>query len=428
VADDATRASPSRRARFAASGLIAPAVFVLIAAALLAAVWLIFSTVQSERKARAAAARTDEIVGVLNQVKEAALNAETGQRGYFITLDEKYLEPYRAGVAEYRAAYARLRRVSENAPPPQRELVDRIGEFGALKFAELRRSVAQVRDGRVIDAQVGILSDEGKGSMDRLRGAIAELGSLERADLARASRETESLEARLVPLLEMLLAVIVVALALGLWLTMRTVRAEAAAAQAEALEQARDRADLLARELNHRVKNLFAVILALVRMSGRDEPAAKPVIEKIAQRIHALVSAHAATQGAADKTEADLRELVDVAVAPYRSRSERCTIEGPAVALSVKAAMPLGLVLHELVTNAVKYGAWAQAGGTVRITWRVAEGRVALTWREQGAQIASATGEGFGTVLIKSSAQQLGGTIEREFHPDGIEVRIDFPS
>ena len=68
------------------------------------------------------------------------------------------------------------------------------------------------------------------------------------------------------------------------------------------LAEARDRADLLARELNHRVKNLFAVILAIVQMSGKDAPEAKPVVDSIADRIHALLTAHEVTQGAADRS------------------------------------------------------------------------------------------------------------------------------
>jgi uncharacterized protein YggE len=79
-----------------------------------------------------------------------------------------------------------------------------------------------------------------------------------------------------VPLLSLLFAVIVCALALGLWQTVRMSRAEAAAANAEAIAEARDRADLLAKELNHRVKNLFAVILAVVKMSARAIPLPRP--------------------------------------------------------------------------------------------------------------------------------------------------------
>jgi hypothetical protein len=139
-----------------------------------------------------------------------------------------------------------------------------------------------------------------------------------------------------VPLLSLLFAVIVCALALGLWQTVRMSRAEAAAANAEAIAEARDRADLLAKELNHRVKNLFAVILAVVKMSARGDTAAAPAVDRISKRIHALVTAHDVTQGG-DGAEADSRvdlaDLIGKTIAPYRSSGERCVLDGPALAI-----------------------------------------------------------------------------------------------
>jgi two-component sensor histidine kinase len=210
----------------------------------------------------------------------------------------------------------------------------------------------------------------------------------------------------------------------------RAARAEAAAANAATVADARDRADLLARELNHRVKNLFSVILAIVRMTGKSDPAAKPVVERITQRIHALVTAHDVSQGATDNPVVDLAELVEAAIAPYRSDSERCDIAGAPLSLDTRLAVPLGLVLHELVTNTVKYGAWAQSGGLVRVSWQAQDNHARLEWEEsaQGFVPPAENGarQGFGSVLMQSSAQQLGGAIERSFAADGIRVVIDF--
>jgi two-component sensor histidine kinase len=232
----------------------------------------------------------------------------------------------------------------------------------------------------------------------------------------------------MLPLLAGLLGLIVLALGLGLWQVARAARAEAAAQQAGALAEARDRADLLARELNHRVKNLFAVVLAIVRMSGKGEPAAKPVVAKISERIHALVAAHDLTQGAAGRQAADLRALVEATVAPYRTDANRCEIDGPAVAIESKEAVALGLVLHELATNAVKYGAWSGNDGILTVNWAREDGRVRLVWREEGeGELAAAPAMGFGSQLMESSARQLGGSIERRFHPHGVEVLMDIP-
>ena len=235
------------------------------------------------------------------------------------------------------------------------------------------------------------------------------------------------------PLLGGLLVLILGALVLGLWQVVRGTRAEALAATAQDLGKARDRADLLASELNHRVKNLFAVILAIVKMSGKGDPAAKPTIDKIAQRLHALLRSHEVTQGPVDqygvtRPEIDLRELVETALAPYRLDEARAQIVGEPVMLRSHLAVPLGLVLHELVTNAVKYGALADADGRLAVDWAREGDRVRLTWHEDGAPLdPKPVSEGFGTMLIASSARQIGGTIERSFHAHGVEVAMDFP-
>ena len=405
----------------------------LVAATLLAAVALIFGTIQSERSQRAQVARTSEVLRALSDIGRAAINGEAGQRGYFITADKRYLEPYLLGQGQAGPALARLETLlASGSTPRQRELLAGVRRLSGQKWTELTETVAQVERGERLDAEVRILSDEGQLAMVRLRGTIAELEAIERTLLEDASRRTEAAEARIVPLLGLLLAATLAALALGLYQVVRTARAEAAAAQAHSLADARDRADLLARELNHRVKNLFAVILAIVRMSAKGSPEARPVVAKISARIHALVTAHEVTQGALDRPVVNLRELVETAIAPYCSDSEACEVDGEDVTLSAKLAVPIGLVLHELVTNGVKYGAWRGAGGTVKVRWRRDGDSIRLIWREDGEKLAEEHNgvggrEGFGSVLIATSAQQLGGTIERSFHPGGIEVKLTFP-
>lgn len=405
----------------------------MVAVTLLAAVALIFGTIQTERKQRAQVLRTTEVLRALSDIGRAAINGETGQRGYFITGDQRYLQPFLLGDAQAGASVARLKTLlAREATPRQMELLADVERLSAIKWTELRETVAQIERGERIDAEIRILSDEGQQAMTRLRGTIAELEAIERALLDRAGRRTEAAEARVVPLLALLLAAMIAALALGLYQVVRTARAEAAAAQAQSLSEARDRADLLARELNHRVKNLFAVILAIVQMSGKGSPEAASVVDKISARIHALVTAHEVTQGSIDRPVVDLRELVETAIAPYCSDSEACEVDGEGVILPAKLAVPLGLVLHELVTNAVKYGAWRGEGGTVAVKWRRDGGHVRLAWREDGARIdrpeqPQKPREGFGSTLIKTSAQQLRGTIEREFHDAGMEVKLSFP-
>ncbi|MFD2783272.1 HWE histidine kinase domain-containing protein [Novosphingobium pokkalii] len=164
------------------------------------------------------------------------------------------------------------------------------------------------------------------------------MGRLERTERARldaASQSAAMAEARVMPSLGLLAVIIAIALILGLWQVIRTAQAQAAAANAALIAEARDRADLLARELNHRVKNLFAVILAIVKMSARGDTAAAPAVDRIAKRIHALVTAHDVTQGRLDgEGEVDLADLVAKAIAPYRSDSERCNLAGGSLVVS----------------------------------------------------------------------------------------------
>jgi len=405
----------------------------MVAITLLAAVALIFGTIQTERNQRAQVARTTEVLRALSDIGRASINGETGQRGYFITGDKRYLEPYLLGESQVGPALALLKELlASGSTPRQKELLGEVERLSGQKWIELADTVAQVERGDRLDAEARILSDEGQLAMTQLRGTVAELEAIERALLDDASRRTEAAEARILPLLGLLLVATLAALALGLYQVVRTTRAEAAAAQVQTLSEARDRADLLARELNHRVKNLFAVILAIVQMSAKGSPEAKPVVAKISARIHALVTAHDVTQGALDRPVVNLRELVETAIAPYCSDSEACDVEGEDMTLSAKLAVPLGLVLHELVTNAVKYGAWRGQGGTVAVRWQRDGEEIRLVWREDGEKLdlslgATGSREGFGSVLIRTSAQQLSGTVERDFHATGIEVKLAFP-
>ncbi|MBU2032469.1 MAG: histidine kinase, partial [Alphaproteobacteria bacterium] len=193
------------------------------------------------------------------------------------------------------------------------------------------------------------------------------------------------------------------------------------------LGEARDRADLLARELNHRVKNLFAVVLAIVQLSARDKPEAKPVTDSIAERIRALLTAHEVSQGELDRPVASLRALVETSLAPYRSARLQATIEGDEILLPAAQVTPLGLVLHELTTNAVKYGAWSQ-GGTIEVRWDRQGNEIRMVWRERGVVVEQQPERrGFGSMLMISAARQFGGTLERDFHGDGLEVVITLP-
>ncbi len=406
------------------------ALFAVVALALLGTFALILATVEAERTQRQQAARTSGILASLDEIVRATMSGETGQRGYFITSDTRYLAPYREGEAQYAAEMVRLRdQMGTDLPAEQSRLLAEIARLGDAKWAEMSGVIDLVAQRRIPDAHARVLSDEGQLAMQGLRRAVAQLEDIERVKLGDAVLRAAVAESRILPSLAALFVVIVCALALGLWQAIRKAEAEALAEGAAAISEARDRADLLAKELNHRVKNLFAVILAIVKMSARGDTAAAPAVDRIAKRIHALVTAHEVTQGTGQDQTVDFADLIGKVIAPYKSSSERCELTGGTMVLPGKHAVPLGLVLHELVTNAVKYGAWSQAGGLLRVTWNHVNGHAHVLWEEQGiAASAPEPGrEGFGSALIRSSERQLDGTIERSFSESGIVVKMTFP-
>ncbi len=401
----------------------------VVAAALLLAMFLIFNTIDAERAQRAQVERTNAVLAELGNIGRSAVNAETGQRGYMITLDRRYLAAYHLGHEQYQPTMSRLRKLLGNdTSPRQRDLLDEIENLGDAKFAEIDQSLRLIESGDLIAARRLVLTDEGQEAMERLRIAVREMENIERGILLDASQNAARAEGRVMPLLIGLLVLILVTLWLGLRLSVRTAKAEVEAAQATALAEARDRADLLARELNHRVKNLFAVILAIVRMSAKDEPAAKPVVDRIAERIHALLTAHEVTQGTLETPVASLKTLLETTVRPYLSSTRKVKFDGPQLDLPAKQVTPLGLVLHELTTNTVKYGCW-KSGGMLNVSWAIDDEMLVIRWHEDCPGNGDLPErQGFGSLLMTGAAKQLRGSIDRSFTKDGVRVTIELPA
>ena len=414
-----------RTARWINAALVA-----VTAAAMLLVILLVIRTVDVERQQREQARHTSAILDELRDISSASLNAETGQRGYLLSLDRRYLAPFYNGRDQIAPSLRRLRSLLEpRADARQLVLLDELEEMSRAKFRELERGVALVESGGPIEARRLILTDEGQEAMERLRRAIGELERIEQAVLADAVAETERTEGRVMPLLAGLVALLAISLIAAGRLIARSARAEAVIAQAEALAAARDRADLLARELNHRVKNLFAVVLAIVKLSARDAPEAKGVADAIAQRIQALLKAHEVSQGELEQPEVSLAALIETTLAPYRSQALTASVDGSPVTLHARTITPLGLVLHEMTTNAVKYGGWSRPGGAIAVDWRRDGGDIVLNWREKGVPInEQPTRRGFGSMLMTSAARQLGGGVERDFTAEGAVIRIRFPA
>lgn len=191
--------------------------------------------------------------------------------------------------------------------------------------------------------------------------------------------------------------------------------------------QAEDRQRVLLDELNHRVKNTLASVQSLAAQSlrGRGDPV--EMRRTFEDRLLALSRAH--NQLAESHWErADLKAIVGEMLAPYRTQG--VTLRGEATALDARVGVTMAMVLHELATNAAKYGALSTPDGKLDVSWGREGADLVLTWRETGGPaIDEERQDGFGSRFIKGAVErELGGRIEHAFEPSGVVCRITLRS
>jgi two-component sensor histidine kinase/DNA-binding response OmpR family regulator len=184
---------------------------------------------------------------------------------------------------------------------------------------------------------------------------------------------------------------------------------------------------LLAKEVDHRARNALAVVQAVLRMTHARN--LNDYVAAVEGRISALARAHGLLS-ASRWQGADLARLINDELAPYKSAAERrLSITGPAVVLAPSTAQALAIVLHELATNAVKYGALSQPNGSLAVSWTKQDGVMTLNWLETGlSDVKPPTSRGFGTTVIKASVQeQLRGKLTLDWNPQGLRCTIEVP-
>ena len=198
--------------------------------------------------------------------------------------------------------------------------------------------------------------------------------------------------------------------------------AEDGAALAWFQEQASIR-NSLTRELNHRVKNTLANVLSIIALTRRRTTDVESFAESLNGRIRALSATHdLLTQSEWGTTL--IRAVVAAELAPYTQEADHhIELQGPDVELAPNDALSLGLAIHELATNAAKYGALSVHSGSLRIHWTMISSELArIEWRESGGPVVPAErNRGFGTELIeKIVAHELGRPVELRFDPQGV--------
>lgn len=201
----------------------------------------------------------------------------------------------------------------------------------------------------------------------------------------------------------------------------------------EVMIEERDKSEfrqrMLNEELNHRVKNILAVIKSLVARPVAAGRSIDDYIASLSGRIQALAYAH--DQVVRGDGGGTLGDLLAAELGPYRGQGGVVTVDGPPLWLEARAFSVMALILHELATNAAKYGALSVPGGRVEIAWTMTDaGDAEIAWRERGGpEVAPPRRAGFGSALIQRSIPfDLGGKSTVEYRPAGLEARFLLPA
>ena len=197
-------------------------------------------------------------------------------------------------------------------------------------------------------------------------------------------------------------------------------------------QRAEENQELLIAELHHRVKNTLSTVQALIQLNLRSSPTIAEFSGTIAGRIHSLAKTH--TLLTARRWHAiGFRDILKSELEPYE-QIERARLDGPDFDLDAEIATTIGMVIHELTTNAAKYGALSSSSGTIEVRWTLAplpdqaETQVTMDWRERGGPaLKEPARKGFGSTLIERLiVRQFGGIATFEFAPDGLHFHAAF--
>src|SRR5258705_4815679 len=198
----------------------------------------------------------------------------------------------------------------------------------------------------------------------------------------------------------------------------------------EAMEKAETHQRTLIEELNHRVKNMLTVVSAMARQTAATSADPFDFTEKFVRRIDALGRTHSLLSRE-QWANVQLCEVARDSLEPYMvDGKNRVLLDGPPVALDPKSALALGIVFHELATNAIKHGSLSNQDGKVAMSWDFKDDRlIALQWQESGGpEVRSPTQGGFGSRLIRLElTHELNGEVELIYDPGGLKLMTSFP-
>lgn len=200
------------------------------------------------------------------------------------------------------------------------------------------------------------------------------------------------------------------------------------------LEEAVDREKLLAREMRHRINNIFSVVSGLITIADKEAASAgtQSATKILRDKLSALSRASDAVfeQGKGRDQEADRIDVATLVTSVLQPYGDRCTAVGNAALICRDAMTTLALFLHELATNSVKYGALSAAGGRVAVRWTLGDNALDLAWIETGGPKIAVPPKrhGFGTEMVDRVVQSMKGTVNRTWRSEGLVVDLHFPN
>lgn len=207
------------------------------------------------------------------------------------------------------------------------------------------------------------------------------------------------------------------------------------AKQAEALQEAARHKDILLGEINHRIKNMFGLTAGLISLSARSASNVNDLVVDLRSRMNALARAHDLTLPELDRKDGVqnatmVSTLLAALMAPHQNNEgARFTIAGGDAPVQGRALTSLALLLHELTTNAAKYGALSSTVGRLAVNISSVDDRLHLEWFEEGVSPPKEgeLREGFGTILERAALQGLDGTLVRDWRANGLAISIMVP-
>jgi len=186
---------------------------------------------------------------------------------------------------------------------------------------------------------------------------------------------------------------------------------------------ARDRRELLSDELHHRIQNTLAIVLSLARITARSCKTIEEFQEAFGDRVQAMAKTNALLLRGNEQA-INVRSALELELAPYAGRG-KVVLQCASLAISANSALGLSLLIHELATNAAKYGAFSSARGLLQVSWTLSDDRLSVIWDEtEGPPVEQVGTPGFGTRLLKSALTPFDGKTEIAYLRTGVHCTM----